>query len=525
MAEVEASAVIDDVTYRMAEVGGAYSRQTGRYGGLEGRIPIATRTGRGVLHNLVLYGAGERSDILARQEAVEELGEKPELHEVLSKKLQAFGQNEGQLYDFRKREQASLNHYIGASWAAKRLLQLCQSVEELGDNRPESTYLREHLQAVDEFNQTNLAGMLRGPIYYTGRGLRSKDKLAKYEPRLRFRSLFSGRLLVLAGASFIPVEFGMIPGEALVPIVMMGAWGGMMCHMPFPPDGTTVKDTALNRPTVYNPLRKRIEKSTEYEPALASVGNLDIAVALNEIRKAISDNGHSTVLPEIETEDVFHFRASGLRNPMLALNEGRQVVANNLEFGGANNRLTFLTGPNSGGKSTLSKAVIQNLVLGQIGGVMVAETASITPADRIAYHVPMPPDLEEETGRLGFELGRVRKILDNTTLHSLTALDDCLDGTTHEERVQILKSVMFGFRYLGGATLFSTHAHELVGDFEAQDEGQFLQVEFQDEAPTYRVIPGVSHTSHAANVAKNYGFTADQVQAEIESHGISANWF
>jgi DNA mismatch repair ATPase MutS len=152
---------------------------------------------------------------------------------------------------------------------------------------------------------------------------------------------------------------------------------------------------------------------------------------------------------------------------------------------------------------------------------MAAETASITPADRIAYHVPMPPDLHAETGRLGFELGRVRKILDGATPRSLTVLDDCLDGTTHEERVQILKNVMLGFRHLGGATLFSTHAHELVGDFESRDEGQFLQVEFQDDAPTYRIVPGVSHTSHAASVAREHGFTEEQIKAEIESQGIS----
>src|SRR3989344_145506 len=148
MAEVEIPPVIDDVTYRMAEVGGAYSRQTGKYGGFECKIPIVTLIGRGVLHNLVLYGAGERSDILARQEAVEELGEKPELYETLSKGLQAFRQHEGQLYDFRTSERASLGHYQGASWATKRMLQLCQSIEELGPNAPESTYLREHLQAV-----------------------------------------------------------------------------------------------------------------------------------------------------------------------------------------------------------------------------------------------------------------------------------------------------------------------------------------------------------------------------------------
>lgn len=136
--------------------------------------------------------------------------------------------------------------------------------------------------------------------------------------------------------------------------------------------------------------------------------------------------------------------------------------------------------------------------------------------------MPSPPDLNDETGRFGFELGRVRKILEEASPQSLSVLDDCLDGTTHEERVNVLRNVLTLFKAFGGITLFSTHAHELVSEFEANQEGQFLQVEFDGESPTYRVIPGVSHTSHAERVAREHGFSRDQVIEALQQAGASA---
>lgn len=506
----EVPRVIDNVSYRISEVGG-----------LESKVPILTQAGKNTLHDLVIHVPGDIPEIQARQEAIEELGEKPELQEALTEKIDGFSRFEGYLYDFQQNGFPSVFSYLGASRAVRQLQNLGRTTEKLGDSAPESSFLREHLEVIEEFNQTNLGGMLRGPVYYTSGGLKSKDSLGRFEPRLRFRSSFSGRLLLLSGVALIPAELGAYPPEAVTIPMLASAWFGIMYHVPLPAFETSIKDVSWNRGTVYDPLRKNMEGSEEYKSALASVGSLDVITALNGLRKTISDNGHSTVLPRIESGDIFHFKATGLKNPMLAVQEDRNVVANDLEFGGSNNRLTFITGPNSGGKSTLSKAVIQNVILGQIGGAMVAESATMTPADKIAYHVPMPPNLDADTGRLGFELGRVRAIIDDASPRSLSVLDDCLDGTTHEERVQILKNVMLAFKHLGGATIFSTHAHELVGDFEETDDGQFLQVEFDGEAPTYRLVPGVSHTSHAARVAREYGFSEEQIRDELKSQGIT----
>jgi len=414
--------------------------------------------------------------------------------------------------------------------ASLNLKKIGENIPRDGANAPQSELLKELVADLDTFNGSRGASHLRGPLYYTPTGIRSGEEKSWYTPFFRFRPGFSGRIALgnvafLYGASkgYVPLSPEMAPVAAM-PIMFSMLYGGAMT-MPGN-EGHRGKDHMWSRPTMYKGLRKRVNATSEYADGLAATGELDVLTATAGLRKTIEANGHRTVFPEVSEPGVYHMDVTNIKNPLLATEAGRALVANSITLGGNNNRLTFLTGPNSGGKSTISKAVVQNQILGQMGAPMVADRAAISVADRIAYHVPTPPDLEAETGRFGFELGRVREILDNASTESLTVLDDCLDGTTHEERLHVLKNIMLAYRFLGGATLFSTHAHEMVSEFEQRGEGQLLQVEFANDRPTYRVVPGVSHTSHANNVAQLYGFNREQVIKELADKGHpDLEWF
>lgn len=282
----------------------------------------------------------------------------------------------------------------------------------------------------------------------------------------------------------------------------------------------------ISRMTAYRKIEKTFTNTDDGQRALRAVGKLDELLSLVGFDKKVESAGYDTAFPEIADKETYAFSATDLRNPLLAWSELDGVVPNDFEIGTTpDNRLTFLTGPNSGGKSTLSKAVILNQLIGQLGGKVVAKKAVLSPADRVAYHIPMPPDLDEQTGRFGYELKQVRRILDTATEGSLTILDDCLDGTTHEERVIILKGLLLAFRNLTGATMFSTHAHELVESFEQHGVGAFEQVEFDNGRPTHRIIPGISHDSHARSVAEDYGLDETQLHKRVVLEVHDPVWF
>lgn len=489
---------------------------------LMGQIPVQTSVGRLVLSSSMTEGCGIVAGITARQEAVSELRDKPELRGALRFSLLNYAQAEAGMVTFMDGKDISSGNYKVFRNAFEALRAI--GTDETGTIlQPEAGILSDCIQTIGGFNNTPEAGLARGPVYYTGRGLRSKEDVG-WQPRFRFRPGMSGRMVALCVADFMAVRYGVIPPELglLLPAALLFQPLALVPN----DSGTSLKDITWNTRTVYRPLREKLEQQDGYLDTLRAVGELDLLVALSDFDEAVNANGHHTVMPTVQSADEYFFHAVNAKNPLLTLQPGEAVVGNSFSLDRQAQPLNFVTGPNSGGKSTLAKTIVQNQILAQCGAPVVAESAKISLADTIAYHVPMAPEQSDQSGRFGFELKRVKKIRDTTTSRSLTVLDDCLDGTTHEERLEVLKNVMFAFRYLGGVTLFSTHAHEMVSEFEANEVGQFLQVEFGDSGPTYRIISGVSHTSHAENVAALHGFTREQVDAAIrERTGEVPKWF
>lgn len=72
-------------------------------------------------------------------------------------------------------------------------------------------------------------------------------------------------------------------------------------------------------------------------------------------------------------------------------------------------------------------------------------------------------------------------------------------------------NVLNGFYQKGNSTILITHNHQLVDHFVDQKAGVALQVEFADEDPSYKLIPGISRVSHADRVAKKIGFSKEDI--------------
>ena len=135
--------------------------------------------------------------------------------------------------------------------------------------------------------------------------------------------------------------------------------------------------------------------------------------------------------PLVTDDDHHSFEATGLKNPILA-KEKPECVPNDVQMNGT--RLSFISGPNSGGKTTICKSIVQNQLLAQIGSYVVAEKATINIADMISYQAPKFDGLQDDEGRFGTELSRTRDIFYATSPRSLVILDELAEGTTYEER-------------------------------------------------------------------------------------------
>jgi hypothetical protein len=208
------------------------------------------------------------------------------------------------------------------------------------------------------------------------------------------------------------------------------------------------------------------------------------------------------------------------------------IVPNDVAFGpGA--RIFILTGPNSGGKTTFTRAIGQAQALFQAGLLVPGRRARISPVDGIFTHFAAAEQLNIGGGRLAEELERLALLFQRATPASLLLLNEPLASTDHGAARALCRDVLSGLRLLGARAIFVTHLHELVDD-ALDGEGSARGVVSLAAgyttpdgngaalAPSYVIVPGRPHVaSYAAELARRHGLSREQIEAMLRERGVA----
>lgn len=436
--------------------------------------------------------------VYAKQDSFCELAANVNLQNAIQDFLTGFHEGEADIFTFLNAHihpMTAYGDYKKAMRAIEKMMALVKKIPQ-----PETVYLDSMVKTIKSFNRSITREMVEGPVFRTLSGLKSRSDKTIFNPGFRFHPTRLGigfwgpglaSLFFLAGW-LIPF---MNPPKALVLCLlftMMTAGGGLY--------GLLIKPI-IDYETAILPVREMLLESNRFGSALEAVAAID--ELLSFVRFA-EEMPYPTTVPEITNESSHFFVARDLRNPISA-KDSLGFVANDVNLTKA--RMTFITGPNSGGKTTFCKTIVQNQLLAQIGAPVVASAAMINMADHITYQAPSFDSLADSEGRFGTELKVTRDIFYSVTPRSLAILDEIAEGTTTNEKITLSVDVLNGFLAIGNNTMLVTHSHELVDSFCKQGQGQYLHVEFKDDKPTHRMIPGISRDSHAHRVAEKIGFS------------------
>ncbi len=261
------------------------------------------------------------------------------------------------------------------------------------------------------------------------------------------------------------------------------------------------------------PMRKRFGNDIEAMNAYKAIGSLDELIAYDGFRKQLPNAS----LPEVSDSDRHEFFAEGLVNPLQS-QRIKDYVPNDVALNNGQ-RLTFLTGPNSGGKTSLGKSIAQAQVLGQIGCYVPATSARISVADKVFYQVGGNDTLDDEEGGLGTLFKQTKDVLFASTPKSLVVIDELIEGTTFDEKTKHTMDQLHGFLHKGPNVVYTSHHYELARYFQEKGIGNYIQVEFDGEKPTHRIIPGISSNSHSDIVAKRVGFDGEAIREHLVEKG------
>lgn len=464
----------------------------------------------------------------AKQEAVREISSDDKLRLQLERYLEEAVLPEKDFYTYFHGKYRNLPYgwhpnLYDAFKGTRRFLQ--HSTEGVEGIEARSEYLNSRLQTLRSFADTEIYDWVKNPIYKTPFGLRNKGTAPWYLPKMRFYATdlkphyylgFAGLVAIMAFPVGLMTPFlfpstvhGSPISEALHMTYSMSLLGFSMS----PVIWATGLSREMDKDWFIKPMAENYFNSEAVTAVVDNLGMIDELMTLVKYRERIKG---PAVLPEVNDHSPHQFSARGLRNPLMAV-ENSDYVPNDVDLNGA--RVTFITGPNSGGKTSFCKTLAQAQILAQIGSYIPAEAAQIAMADRVFYHAPMINSLTDEEGRFGVEVARTRDLFLQTTPRSLVMLDELIEATTYEERLSHSYDILDAFWHIASNTVLVTHNHQLAERFKDEGRGQHLQVEFKGKKPTHRLIPGISSESHSDQVMEKLGFTRDDMLKHLKNSG------
>ncbi|MBQ7386379.1 MAG: hypothetical protein IJW04_07735 [Ruminococcus sp.] len=250
-----------------------------------------------------------------------------------------------------------------------------------------------------------------------------------------------------------------------------------------------------------------------------------------ELMDKIKAKGFNLCKAEILKSEERLTDAKGIYNLKLAIKaineddsiKAEDIVTNDFKFD-ENARIYILTGPNRGGKTTITQAVGLAFLLAQNGIYVPASSISLSPADNIFTHFPADENDTVDLGRLGEESKRLAEIFSSATKKSLLLLNESLATTNVSEGLYIAKDVIKAMRYLGVRCIFNTHMHDLARNLEEINQG------IEGESKIESMVTGVENgkrsfkifilppqgVSYAKDIAVKYGVTFENIKSEID---------
>ena len=191
------------------------------------------------------------------------------------------------------------------------------------------------------------------------------------------------------------------------------------------------------------------------------------------------------------------------RHPLL-LAAGTPVVAFNLMLE-ADERTLLVSGPNTGGKTVLLKAVGLLSMMAQAGvPVPVAEGTRLAVFSSIFADVGDEQSIEASLSTFSAHLKNLRDILDGADASSLVLVDELGSGTDPAEGAALGGAILETLTGRGVLTLATTHlgqlkllASEVPGVVNAS-----LQFDPVRLAPTYHLLKGIPGRSYGLSIAR-----------------------
>jgi DNA mismatch repair protein MutS2 len=254
-------------------------------------------------------------------------------------------------------------------------------------------------------------------------------------------------------------------------------------------------------------------------PLQAELGALhEMCVVLDDLQArakwAVEVDGHAPAVAGAPAD----FRIVNGRHPLLLAadrGEAGTVVPFDLALE-EGERCVLLSGPNTGGKSVLLKAVGLTVALTQSGIVPPLGPGSALPIfKRIFADIGDRQSITANLSTFSAHLALLRLILDEADDRSLILLDEIGSGTDPAEGGALAGATLQALTRRGAITIATTHLGALkrLATSTPGVVNASLQFDAATLQPTYRLVKGVPGRSYGLAIARRLGVRPDVLEA------------
>ena len=241
----------------------------------------------------------------------------------------------------------------------------------------------------------------------------------------------------------------------------------------------------------------------------------------------LQKRGSAVTAPKFARETAFRFQGARLPEQTCT---GTLPVENDLalEPGGS----ILMTGPNSSGKTCCLIMVGQFFFLGQLGSLVPAEYAELSPRDQLLTLFAAGESETGEDSRMGLEVQRIRLLQERMTRRSILLFNEPMTSTSADEGAQICTDLLTDLAKKGIPALLVTHFNhiwpELTASFQENGLAEKLHslvMTAEEEPEGIRYLYKLTEappppSSHARAVVAEKGLRLEDMLAGLESRGL-----
>ena len=266
-------------------------------------------------------------------------------------------------------------------------------------------------------------------------------------------------------------------------------------------------------------LRELTNEARPHEPQLRAT--LEALVALDSLyargRYALEHAGHR---PEILEDQREYNVVNGFHPLLLAQSRDRRGVIPFDLLMDPHERTLLVSGPNTGGKTVLLKAVGLISALTQAGVIAPVGPGTKLPVfDDVFADIGDEQSIEASLSTFSAHLKNLREIVEHADEKSLVLIDEMGSGTDPAEGGALAHAILSELTRRGTLTVATTHLGQLkqLASSEPGVVNASLQFDAVELQPTYRLQKGVPGRSYGLAIARRLGFPNDVLQrAEAE---------